>query len=132
MIRGVTPQGDAGETFTIAGGKANWKSPVDAGGAAYSKPAFYSSQGGPIDMTAWLFERLLASPTKTLPLLPGGQARAEKLTTLTVGEGATKKEVTAWAVTGVCQFSGSRLGGCQQQVLWLLVFPELAAGGICR
>ena len=104
VIRGVTPQGDAGETFTIAAGKANWKSPVDAGSAAYAKPAFYVSQGGPIELTAWLFERLLASPTKTLPMLPGGLARAEKLTTLTVGEGALKKEVTAWAVTGVANF----------------------------
>ena len=65
---------------------------MDAGSAAYTKPAFYSSQGGPIDMTAWLLERLLASPTKTLPLLPGGLARAEKLTTLTVGEGAARKK----------------------------------------
>jgi hypothetical protein len=30
-IRGVTPQGDAAETFTISGGTARWKSPVDAG-----------------------------------------------------------------------------------------------------
>jgi hypothetical protein len=91
VIRGVTPQGDAAEKFTIAGGKASWKSPVDAGDAAYAKPAFYVSQGGPIELTAWLFERLLASPTRTLPMLPGGLARAEKLTTLTVGEGSTKK-----------------------------------------
>src|SRR5512144_2208565 len=28
-IRGVTPQGDAGETFTISGGTARWKSPID-------------------------------------------------------------------------------------------------------
>jgi imidazolonepropionase-like amidohydrolase len=104
VVRGVTPQGDAAETFTIAGGKASWKSPVDAGAADSAKAAFYVTQGGPIDMTAWLFERLLASPTKTLPMLPGGLARAEKLTTITVGEGATKKEVTAWAVTGVANF----------------------------
>jgi hypothetical protein len=103
-IRGVTPQGDAAETFTIAGGKASWKSPVDAGGAAYANPAFYSSQGGPIDMVAWLFERLLASPDHTLNLLPGGKAKAEKLTTITVGEGAAKKEITAWAITGITNF----------------------------
>ena len=100
-IRGVTPQGDAGETFTLADGKANWKSPVDAGSAAYKSPAFYVSLGGPIDTVAWLLERLLASPDKSLALLPGGRARAEKLTTITIGEGATKKEVTAWAITGV-------------------------------
>jgi hypothetical protein len=35
-IRGVTPQGDAAETFTIAARTAGWKSPVDAGTASYS------------------------------------------------------------------------------------------------
>lgn len=100
-IRGVTPQGDAGETFAIHAGKASWKSPVDAGSAAYQAPAFYASLGGPIDTTAWLLERLLASPDKSVALLPGGRARAEKLTTVTVGEGAAKQEVTAWAITGV-------------------------------
>jgi imidazolonepropionase-like amidohydrolase len=103
-IRGVTPSGDAAETFNIAAGKASWKSPVDAGSAAYAQPAFYSSQGGPIETAAWLFERVLASPDHTLALLPGGKAKAEKLTTLTVGEGANKKEVTAWAFTGIANF----------------------------
>jgi len=37
----------------------------------------------------------------TLKLLPGGQARATKLTTLTVGSGASRQEVTAWSITGV-------------------------------
>ena len=100
-IRGVTPQGNAAETFAITSGKASWKSVVDAGSTAYGAPSFYSSFGGPIDTTAWLLEALLASPDKTLTLLPGGKARAEKLTTLTVGEGASKKEITAWAVIGV-------------------------------
>jgi imidazolonepropionase-like amidohydrolase len=100
-IRGVTPQGDAAETFAIGAGKASWKSIVDAGSTAYSAPTFYSSFGGPIDTTAWLLEALLASPDKTLALLPGGKARAEKLTTITVGEGTSRKEITAWAVTGV-------------------------------
>ena len=43
VIRGQTPQGDAGETFAVTNGKATWKSPVDAGGANYKVPAFYSS-----------------------------------------------------------------------------------------
>ena len=74
---------------------------MDAGGAAYAKPAFYSTQGGPIDNTAWFLERILASPDRTLKLLPGGEARATKLTTLKVGSGATSQEVTAWAITGL-------------------------------
>src|SRR5438067_7639642 len=28
-VRGFTPQGDAGETFNVADGKAAWKSPID-------------------------------------------------------------------------------------------------------
>ncbi len=101
IIRGFSPTGDAAETFTIASGKASWKSPIDAGSASYKAPAFYSTQGGPIENTAEFLERLLASPDKTLVLLPGGKARAEKLTTLEVGSGPTKKTITAWAVYGV-------------------------------
>ena len=100
-IRGVTPQGDASETLAIEGGRARWKSPVDGGEAAYSGPRFYASFGGPIDMTAWLVERLVAAPNRTLDLLPGGQARAEQLTTLEVGEGAARQTITAWGVSGL-------------------------------
>ena len=100
-IRGFSPTGDAAETFTVVNGKASWKSPVDAGSTPYARPAFYSTQGGPIDNTAWFLERILASPDHTLKLLPGGQARATKLTTLTVGSGASRQEVTAWSITGV-------------------------------
>jgi imidazolonepropionase-like amidohydrolase len=101
VIRGYTPTGDAGETFDVAAGKASWKSPIDAGSAAYAAPAFYATQGGPIDNTAWFLERLLAAPGHKLKLLPGGEARAEKLTTVSVGKGANAKDVTAWAVYGV-------------------------------
>jgi imidazolonepropionase-like amidohydrolase len=101
QVRGSSPTGDADETFTIAGGKASWKSPIDKGEAAYTTPVFYGTQGGPIDNTAWFLERLLATPDHSLAMLPGGKAHAEKLTTLEVGTGASKKTVTAWAVTGV-------------------------------
>ena len=52
-------------------------------------------------MTAWLVERLVAAPNRTLNLLPGGQARAEQLTTLEVGEGTTRQTITAWSVSGL-------------------------------
>src|SRR4051812_4980142 len=44
-LRGSSPQGDVGETFTVAGGQARWKSPVDGGSAGYSTPAFYLAAG---------------------------------------------------------------------------------------
>jgi imidazolonepropionase-like amidohydrolase len=100
-IRGVTPQGDAAETFSISDGTAAWKSPIDAGTAAYSAPAFYVSQGGPIATTAWFLEALLARPDKSMELLPGGRAHASKLVELKVGTGATAQTIVLWSVTGI-------------------------------
>jgi imidazolonepropionase-like amidohydrolase len=100
-IRGFSPQGDAAERFAIADGTASWKSPLDSGSHAYHT-AFYVAQGGPTSIGAQLLiETLLKSPDKSLSLLPGGRAHAERLTELTVGSGATSKTVTDWAVTGL-------------------------------
>ena len=100
-VRGVTPQGDAAESFRVDGGKATWKSPVDAGGGAYT-PAFYVAEGGTFSGgSQLLLEALLKSPDQSLKLLPGGRARAERLTDLVVGQGKAKKPVTAWAITGL-------------------------------
>jgi len=101
-IRGFTPNGDAAESFAIAGGRATWKSPVDGGSAAYPARALYVAFGGPIDITADLAETLIASPDKSLALLPAGRASAEPLGTAIVGAtGAEKRTVTAYAIMGL-------------------------------
>jgi imidazolonepropionase-like amidohydrolase len=101
VIRGFSPQGDVAETFTIADGTANWKSPVDSGSHAY-QTAFYVSHGGPSSIgTQLLIEALLKSPDKSMALLPGGRVHAERLTEVVVGSGPTSKTLTDWAVTGL-------------------------------
>ena len=101
IVRGVTPQGDAAETFTVADGIATWKSPVDAGHEPYHS-AFYVAEGGTSSGgTQLLIEELLKSPDKSMQLLPGGRAHAERLSDLPVGSGAMAKTVTLWAVTGL-------------------------------
>jgi imidazolonepropionase-like amidohydrolase len=100
-VRGFTPNGDAAESLSITNGKADWKSPVDAAGAAYTSPAEYVAFGGPIDLTADLVEALVATPGRALELLPGGHARAELLATASIGEGARERTVTAYAITGL-------------------------------
>ena len=100
-IRGFTPQGDSAERFDAAGGTASWKSPVDGGSAPYAKPAMYNTFGGPLDPNADLIEALIAAPGRTLAMLPGGEAHAEVLTTLSVGEGAAKLAITGYAITGL-------------------------------
>jgi imidazolonepropionase-like amidohydrolase len=100
-VQGFTPTGDAAESFAIAGGTASWKSQVDAGSAPYAKAAMYNAFNGPIDLNADFMEALIAAPGRSLVLLPGGQAHADPMTTLTVGQGAAKQIVTAYAVTGI-------------------------------
>ncbi len=131
-IRGVTPQGDAAETFTIVGGTARWKSPIDAGSASYSGPAFYASQGGPIDTNAWFLEALLATPDKTLNLLPGGKAHAAKMTDLQIGTRRRGADDHAVGSHRYQHVAGADVGGREQQILrddvrsrWL---PEAYAG----
>jgi imidazolonepropionase-like amidohydrolase len=41
------------------------------------------------------------APDKSLALLPAGRARAEPLSTTTIGKGAARKALTAYAVTGL-------------------------------
>lgn len=101
VVRGFTPNGDAAERFSIVDGQARWTSPVDKGSAAYHGPAEYVAFGGPIDLAADLLERLLASPQRTVALLPGGEAHAEPLATITVGTASARKSVIAYAITGL-------------------------------
>ena len=135
-IRGVTPTGDAGETFAISAGTARWKSPIDAGSASYSAAAFYVSQAGPIDTNAWLLETLLARPDKTMNLLPGGSARAVKLADLDVGSGAAKQTITLWAISGISTSplpvwadANNKFFGVAFGLAWL---PEAYAGEQAR
>ena len=100
VVRGFTPNGDAAETFSVTHGGASWTSPVDKGAAPYATPAMYNAFGGPMDLTADVVEALIAAPGKSLAMLPGGRVAAEPLTSATVGEGAAKTTVTAYAVTG--------------------------------
>jgi imidazolonepropionase-like amidohydrolase len=101
VVRGHTSFGDAAETFAVKNGTATWKSVVDGGSVAYRSPAEYLSYGGPFDLEASFIEALLASPGKSLAMLPSGQAHAEVLTSAFVGDGAKKKKVIAYVVTGV-------------------------------
>jgi imidazolonepropionase-like amidohydrolase len=100
-VRGVTPSGDAAETFTLANGAARWKSPIDKGSAEDAAQRFYLPSGGPMEVTAWFVETLLATPTHSIEMLPGGEARASKLTTLEIGKAADRRSVTLWQVTGL-------------------------------
>lgn len=103
QIRGVTPRGDAAESFRIAGGKASWTSPVDKGSVPYTAPAFYLTQGGTFLSVAPQVERLLASGKGGMAMLPSGRAELEKLGELEVDGPRGKKRIELRLVRGISQ-----------------------------
>ena len=102
-VRGVTPQGDAAETFTVADGTAKWVSPVDNGTAPYAAPAYYLAEGGPFLTIAPEIDRLLAAGPAGLAMLPSGQATFDKVASLEVDGPQGKKTVDLIMIKGVGQ-----------------------------
>jgi imidazolonepropionase-like amidohydrolase len=95
-IRGVTPSGDANETFALEGGKASWTSSADRGSipatGAYYLPAGGTSLGG-IPMV----RALVAAGDKGIDLYPSGHASIERGKTLTIqGPQGAKTVQLAW------------------------------------
>ena len=109
-VRGVTPQGDSAETFSITGGNAVWKSQIDSGSVAYDGKSQYSTLGGTFSSAALVVELLFKAPDKRLTLLPGGAMRLTPLTQITVGAGPNAKHLTAWTIEGA---------SLQPQPVWL-------------
>ena len=103
IIRGVTPQGDAAENFSIADGSAKWVSQVDQGTAPYSSPAYYLASGGTFLSVAPEIDRLLAAGQHGLTLLPSGRATFDTATSVEVDGPQGKKQVDLVMVKGIGQ-----------------------------
>lgn len=101
IVRGVTPSGDAGETFSVANGQYTYQSPVDHGGGAYTAGAYYSSVGGTIDGAITFVDALRAAPNHSIDLLPSGRAQLTQIATKQVSNGHETKTLTAYAVVGI-------------------------------
>ncbi|HUP67345.1 MAG TPA: amidohydrolase family protein [Sphingomicrobium sp.] len=103
IIRGVTPQGDSAETFTVSDGKASWTSQVDTGTATYAPGSFYLSQGGPSLALAPQIDRLLAAGADGMALLPSGRAAFQKVSSITVDGAQGPKALDLILLKGVSQ-----------------------------
>jgi imidazolonepropionase-like amidohydrolase len=100
-IRGITPFGDAAETFAVNDKEARWKTPVDSGEKAYDNRSHYLPYGGTMSAIAVLAEKLYSAPGRKLPLLPAGEARLERLASQVVGDGQARQTVWVYAVEGL-------------------------------
>ena len=81
-VRGITPNGDAAETFAVTGGKASWTSLSDSG-TVVGKVGYYLPAGGIGLANSVLVDKLAAAGAKGVELLPSGRA------SLTMGPGLT-------------------------------------------
>src|SRR4051812_7755304 len=96
------------EHFEIKDGVALWKSTTEHGKAAAR--AFYVSNNGAVVETAFLIAALQKAHGAPLKLLPGGEARLERLTDLTIEDHGQKMHVTDFGITGL---------SFEPQTIWL-------------
>ncbi len=88
------------ESLVVQGAKAKWTS-LDDKGEANAAGALYVPKDGSPWALEFLTARLLKQPGQPLPVLPGGNARVEKLRPVEIGEGERKETVDAVAVWGL-------------------------------
>ncbi len=103
VIRGVTPSGDAAETFAIDQAMARWKSPVDEGNAP-DGAAMYTAFGGTLLANDAFVSPMLKAGTGGLALLPSGHGTLEPSRTLTVtSSSGVKQTVRLYFIKGFGQ-----------------------------
>ena len=88
------------ETFAIEGGHARWKSHEESGDKDLAAPAFFVPIADLPDTLGLLVQALIKAGG-TLPLLPTGQAHAERVAETAITANGLAKHVTLYDVTGV-------------------------------
>ncbi|HEU5235081.1 MAG TPA: amidohydrolase family protein [Terriglobales bacterium] len=87
------------EHFAVENGVANWKSTSENGQS--SSAGFYISNNGSAAESSFLVNALLKAKDGSVKLFPGGEARLEKLTDVTLDNGSQKLHLTEYAITGL-------------------------------
>ena len=88
------------ETFTNAGGTAQWKNTAEKGEKKLSGPAYYAPLNGAPSEFGLLARAALKNGGK-IALLPEGEARVRRVTEVDVEAGGHKKHVTLYAIAGL-------------------------------
>jgi hypothetical protein len=88
------------EDFERTGDAARWTTPVDRGERLLEGPAFYAALH-PAHDPGVVARALLRQTSRSLPLLPAGEARLETLGERTVEQGGRTRSVRHYAVHGL-------------------------------
>jgi imidazolonepropionase-like amidohydrolase len=102
-IRGVTPSGDAAETFAIDQAMARWKTPVDEGEAP-AHTGLYNSYGGTFLAGGATVSPFLRAGAKGVDILPSGHGSLEATgTTLQAAGPGGPKTIRLFFAKGISQ-----------------------------
>jgi len=99
-VRGITPSGDAAETFSLKDGGASWTSTADSG-AVEGRTGFYVPAGGVSLANESLINALAAAGPAGLDLLPSGHATMSLGPTLSIAGPNGPKTVKLAFIRGV-------------------------------
>ncbi|WP_245600300.1 amidohydrolase family protein [Sphingomonas jaspsi] len=123
VIRGVTPSGDAAETYSLSGNTANWKSPVDEGHSDQAEGKYYFSSGGTFSGSDVAIKALLEKGPSGLDLLPSGHGAMTASRNLKVSGPGGDKTIQLYFINGI---------GQQPQPIWLNLDKSLfgSVGGL--
>ena len=89
------------ESVEIAAGKASWNSGAERGEKKISRPAFYVARTSNKLEFGLLAMALLGSPRHTLPLLPEGEARIERVGAARLAAKDRSRSLSLYAISGL-------------------------------
>ncbi|MCD7099241.1 amidohydrolase family protein [Stenotrophomonas sp. MMGLT7] len=93
--------GEVDERYRWHAGRAQWTSAADAGEAAAARPGLYALNDASPWASAVYARVLLDASGGTLPVLPGGELRLQRLRQMQVGAGAKAVAVTVYRLGGL-------------------------------
>ena len=99
-IRGISPNGDMAETYSVAGDRGSWVTTVDQGSAPLAGH-FYLANGGVPIADSFLIDKLVAAGPGGVELLPSGHATLTKSGTAEVEGPDGKHKLQLAFVKGV-------------------------------
>ena len=100
-IEGASTFGNPiGESFEFRDSQARWTDSTGSDEAVLDGPGFYVPQDGSPYWLAIAARALMETGDATLPALPGGTLRLNEIDQLTVTDGTTPRDVTAYSLSG--------------------------------
>ena len=89
------------EQFVLTGTDASWKDATGAGNTTLSEPSIYVAQDAS-PYALWIYARaLLADEDHSMPVLPGGTLRLDKIEQIKVTGDGGEIDVTSYALSGI-------------------------------